>query len=373
MAALQYVDVPGYAALLLRRTYSQLTKSDSLVPRSHEWLRNTDAEWNDKKMMWTFPSGAIIEFGHMQYENDKFNYQSAAYQFIGFDELTQFSQSQYLYLHSRTRRPNDPENPLSYVPIRVRAATNPGGIGHAWVRERFVLNGKKNGRPFIPARLDDNPHLDKETYERSLMNLDPITRKQLKDGDWTARHAGSIFKREWFDRVFVIPSGGRAVRFWDLAHSRPKSGQDPDYTVGLKYIDFGHYCLIADIQRFRESPSEVENKIKIQARRDGPETAIRMEQEPAGGKAIIEHYALKVLKGYNFMGAAAGNADPAVRWGPVASFSEQGHVKILDADWNDPFFEELEIAPFGSHDDQITAWAGAHKYLIGGSLPADIY
>ena len=205
MAALQYVHVPDYSALILRRTYPQLSQEGGLIPRSHDWLSGR-AEWNEQRKTWRFPSGAVLAFGHLQYENTKYDYQSGEYQFIGFEELTQFTETQYLYMHSRTRRLEG-----SDVPIRIRATSNPGGVGHLWVYDRFIV-GSHPERAFIPAKLEDNPSLDIEEYERSLEHLDPTTRRQLRDGDWTARADGAFgnvtlreitkAERERFDRIY---------------------------------------------------------------------------------------------------------------------------------------------------------------------------
>src|SRR6266536_3334144 len=95
MAALQYVDVPGYAALLLRRSFPQLSQPGMLIPLADEWLGPTDARSRDGGREWVFPSGAVLRFGHVRDEQAIYNYQGGAYQFVGFDELTQFSQPQY--------------------------------------------------------------------------------------------------------------------------------------------------------------------------------------------------------------------------------------------------------------------------------------
>src|ERR1700729_256290 len=175
MAALQYVHVPGYAALILRKTFAQLRKSDAIMARTRSWLANTDAKWDGGEHAFTFPSGARLEFGHLQYSKDRYNYQGAAYQFIAFDELTQFEQDDYLYLHSRCRKPDT--GPLSLVPLRVRGASNPGGIGHHWVRSRYVKREPQqdevdppspDDRLFIPAKLADNPSIEPRSYEAQL-------------------------------------------------------------------------------------------------------------------------------------------------------------------------------------------------------------
>lgn len=196
MAALQYVDVPGYAAILFRKTYADLSRPGALMDRAREWLSKTDAVWNETKKRWTFPSGATVSFGYCETPADVYAYQGAEFSFIGFDELTQFGEKEYTYLFSRLRRLQGCD-----VPLRVRAASNPGGQGHTWVRARFLIEGPASGRVFVPAKLEDNPHLDRVEYERSLSELDPITRAQLLEGDWGARDKDNSLVPEWTDET----------------------------------------------------------------------------------------------------------------------------------------------------------------------------
>jgi hypothetical protein len=223
MDALKYTHVPGYSALLLRRTYADLSKQGALMDRAKEWLTPFKAdgvEWNEQRKMWTFPSGARLAFGYLETENDKFQYQGAEYQYIGFDELSQFTKTQYTYLFSRLRRLKN-----SDVPIRMRSGSNPGGVGSKWVNERFIPeaftpedavdekvwtkvdNDEETGTPitrfFVPARLDDNPHLDQEEYELSLRELDPVTRAQLRRGDWQITDRGDILYM-WSEPYVII-------------------------------------------------------------------------------------------------------------------------------------------------------------------------
>lgn len=125
----------------------------------------------------------------------------------GFDELTQFDELDYLYLHSRLRKPED--GPLSLVPLRMRAASNPGGPGHHWVRSRFIKREPQQDeeqpppaheRRFIPAKIDDNPSINKASYIKQLQNLDARTRKQYLDGNWDVREAGACFTEFEYDR-----------------------------------------------------------------------------------------------------------------------------------------------------------------------------
>jgi hypothetical protein len=181
MGALQYVDMPGYAALLLRRTFAELSKAGGLIPLSIEWLGPTDANWRGTDKTWTFPSGATIEFGHCQNEADMTNYQGAAYTYVGFDELTHFSERIYDYIgFSRQRRKADLD-----VPIRTRTSANPGGVGHLWVKQRFITH-RADDVLYIPAKVSDNPAWEPGEYEKSLMHLPEELRRQLMDGDWDA-------------------------------------------------------------------------------------------------------------------------------------------------------------------------------------------
>lgn len=187
MAALQYADVPGYAALLLRRTLTDLALPGALMDRAADWLAGTPARWSQKDKTWTFPSGATLTFGYLDHPSHRYRYQSSEFQFIGFDELTQFGESEYTYLFSRLRRRTD-----VLAPLRMRSASNPGGIGHDWVRRRFLIDGVRQGRLFVPAGLDDNPHMDRASYAQNLGALDPLTRDRLLKGDWDIADDGLI-------------------------------------------------------------------------------------------------------------------------------------------------------------------------------------
>lgn len=181
MAALQYVHVPGYSAILFRRTHQDLSLAGALMSRADEWLRpyGNQLRWNGTDKQWRFPSGAILSFGYMDTDEDRFRYKSAEYQFVGFDELTTFSEVQYTYMGSRLRRLVG-----STIPIRLRGATNPGDRGHKWVKDRFLAKPDPR-RPFIPAKVHDNPSVDAVSYIATMeATLDETTLAQLRDGLW---------------------------------------------------------------------------------------------------------------------------------------------------------------------------------------------
>ena len=202
MAALQGITIPSYSALLFRRTFQDLSLSGALMDRSHQWWSKTDAHWSSENKTWTFPSGARITFGYMDDLRAHLRYQGTELQFVGFDEVSQFSQEQALYLLSRLRSPIGwPE----WLGCRWRGSTNPGGIGHEWIQGRFKIpsDGTRNileqrvdgkvARVFVPAFADDNPGLDVADYLKRLELLDPLTRAQLRDGKWFIDSTGLVY------------------------------------------------------------------------------------------------------------------------------------------------------------------------------------
>lgn len=389
MAATQYVEVPYYSALLLRKTFKQLKESKALMDLSKMWFaeaKNKElAHWSEKDFVWTFPSGAKIKFGYLDSENDKYNFQGAEYQFIGFDELTQFDEQSYLYLYSRLRKTKD--NP---VPLRIWSTSNPGGTGHEWVKRRFVpddykpkehkhfhykeheeYDGSLHTTLFMPAFIDENPYLDKTEYLKNLGHLDAVTRQQLMDGDWTARHEGSMFKREWFRIIEHPPYLTNIVRYWDCAATEKKfgDGRDPDYTVGLLLGELNGEYYVLDLVRFRESPKVTEDKIRLTAEMDelrfrGRTVKIWMEEERgSSGKQTISHYQRNVLNGFLFRGHRS-TGDKLERATKPSAAAQSGLIYVSEAPWNRAFFDELEVFPNGAHDDIVDAFSGAFNRAI---------
>jgi predicted phage terminase large subunit-like protein len=363
MAALQYVEQPGYSALLLRKTFTDLTLPDALMDRARQWLNASDAHWHEPSRTWRFPSGAKLVFGYLADENDKYRYQSSAFQFIGFDELTQFTETQYSYMLSRIRRLAGVE-----VPLRVRAATNPGGRGHEWVRQRFLTEG----RPFVPAGLKDNPYLDTVEYTKALEMLDLVTRRQLLDGDWDIRPAGNLFRSTWFDFEECGPFFGlQKCRFWDLGGGKSKLGSNGeggtgDWTAGaLVARDREGFWWVLDCRRIRTSPAQKELFIQRTAEEDGFETKIRFEQEPgSSGRDLINYYQRRILSGYDVR-AVPSHHDKVTRAGPFSSQAEAGLVKVVRGPWTTAWMQELESFPEeGVHDDQVDATVGAFRCLL---------
>lgn len=210
MEAVRQVTNPAYRAILFRRNFPRLEAADGLIDRSRRWYPGLGGDYNGGKHVWTFPSGARIYFGHMQREINKYDYQGAQFSFIGFDELTEFEESQYMYLFSRNRAAVG-----TGLRVYIRAATNPGNIGHSWVKERFITKDIVNhmrwfaqvdeidtevsrdhpmarSRAFYPALLHDNPSIS-EDYIRALNAMaDPVEKARLLVGDWDIMHTDGV-------------------------------------------------------------------------------------------------------------------------------------------------------------------------------------
>jgi predicted phage terminase large subunit-like protein len=372
MSALQYVDVPGYSAILFRRTFADLSLPGALMDRFKSWMSNyDDIHWNSNTFIATFPSGARISFGYLNNVNDYLRYKGSEFQFIGMDEVTEIRESDYRYLFSRLRRPAS--GPVSQIPLRMRCASNPAPN---WVRQRFIVEGMQEGRIFVPSKLTDNPGIDAVSYRQALQALDPIERRRLEEGDWWSTTLGSLFDRTSFviidsNELPPITSSARVVRFWDLAASEPTpSNPDPDWTVGtLMLLDEG-ISYILDVRRARVKGEKVEQLMAQTALEDGHGVAIRMEQEPgSSGKALADQYARYVLPGYDFS-AIRSTGDKETRARPFAAAVANGNVRIVRAPWLSSWLDEFSSFPEScDHDDQVDSAVGAFTFLTGLGLP----
>ncbi|MBQ6946615.1 MAG: phage terminase large subunit [Clostridia bacterium] len=189
--ALQY---PGSRQLLLRRTYPELEKS--LVRGMLAMYPRNLFTYKKSEHTGRFCNGSLIDLGYCDHENDVYKYQSSEYDVIRFDELTHFTEQMYVYLISRLRGANG-------YPKQVKSSTNPGGLGHGWVKERFVDIGEADkvynftagSRIFLPAGVRDNHFLMQSDpdYVRRLENLSEKDKRALLYGDW------DLFDGQFFD------------------------------------------------------------------------------------------------------------------------------------------------------------------------------
>jgi predicted phage terminase large subunit-like protein len=372
MSALQYVDVPNYSAILFRRTYADLALPGAIMDRFQSWISSEDdVRWNANNYTAVFPSGARISFGYLNNQQDYLRYKGAEFQFIGMDEVTEIRESDYRYMFSRLRRPAS--GPLAKVPLRMRSASNPAPN---WVRQRFIIEGKDQGRIFVPSKLTDNPGIDADSYRQALQALDPVERRRLEEGDWWSTTLGSLFERESIvlldsHEVPQITSAARAVRFWDLAATEPsQSNPDPDWTVGTLMLFDQGIAYVLDVRRARVKGEKVEQLVAQTAYEDGHAVAIRMEQEPgSSGKALCDQYARYVVPGFDFEGIRS-TGDKLTRARPFAAAVANGNVRCVRSTWLTDWLDELSSFPeAANHDDQVDSAVGAFTFLTGLGLP----
>lgn len=252
--ATRQVDIPHYRAIIFRKTYPELSE---LIDRSYDIYKAAfpKADYNDSKHCWKFPSGAKIYFGSMQYKKDRKKYQGKRYDFIAFDELTHFEWEEYSYMFSRNRPSKSPKSNKK-TRVYIRATTNPGGIGHGWVKERFItvappmttvveefdirqpdgtIKKMERDRIFVPATVFDNQKLleNDPNYLASLAMMPEADREALLYGSWDS-FDGQVF-REWRNNPdhyedqkwthvvepFTIPAHWKIIRCFDWGYTRP--------------------------------------------------------------------------------------------------------------------------------------------------------
>jgi phage terminase large subunit len=208
-AIVQANDNTGVNTLLLRRTFPELEQSLLLYFR-RDVPRELYLNFNDAKHVVTWLNGSTTRFGYCAAENDVYQYQGAEFLFIGIDELTLFTLRQWQFLTSRNRCPVPGTFP------NMAGATNPGNIGHAWVKSLWIdkqpAGGMENPEhydpddyDFIPARVHDNPiYAADENYLKTLAALPSHLRRAFLDGDW------DVFAGQYFDRFDVTHHVARA-------------------------------------------------------------------------------------------------------------------------------------------------------------------
>lgn len=290
--ALRQVGNPNYKAIIFRKTFPQLRE---LIHKSKRIYSAAfpDARYNSAEHVWTFPSGAKIYFGNMPNKDSFLNYQGLSFAFIGFDELTHFTREEYEYLFSRNRADGDG------LKVYIRSTANPGGIGHGWVKDRFITPAPANTpivfksiielpqgqkkevvrtRIFIPSNVWDNKELLKNdpNYLANLALLPDAEKQALLYGDWNS-FSGQVFSewrnnpagyktRRWTHVIepFTIPRHWRRYRSFDFGYAKPFAVQwwavDEDGTVYLYRQLYG--CTDTPNTGVKWEPSAIAEEIR---------------------------------------------------------------------------------------------------------------
>jgi predicted phage terminase large subunit-like protein len=381
---LRWTHHPRFRALFLRREAKYLRdaidKSDALYPR-------LGARRNQTTNTWTFPSGAQVWLNHCEHESDVRNYDSLEFHLVIFEELTHFTERQYLGIRARIRG-TDPE-----LPRQTRATCNPGGEGHEWVFKRFAAwldpaapATAAHGQPlhfvgtdaqpvpagtpdalsrtFIGAKLTDNPHITPE-YRAQLMQLDAVRRAQLLDGDWLKKAA----PKDFWDRAQVThwdhaPAIVTArARCWDLGAT-----EKGDWTVGTLMSRTPQGVIAVEhVLRFRGKPDKVHAEFRRVAYEDkaaDPRTEQWLPLDP--GQAGIDQ-----VRAYQneYPGITIRfrrpTGDKLTRFRTASARAPAGNLVVVRGSWNGDLHDELESAPQQVHDDQMDTISDGVAVLTG--------
>jgi predicted phage terminase large subunit-like protein len=401
---LRHIENPHFGAVIFRRTSPQITNEGALWDEAGKLYPLIGGSPRIGDLEYRFPSGASIGFRHLQHEANKFDWQGAQVPFIGFDEVTHFTKSQFFYMMSRNRS-------MCGVRPYIRATCNPDA--DSWVAEfiawwidqdtglpiperagvlRYFIRvndtivwadtpeelqdqvegAQPKSVTFVPAKLTDNPALMAADpgYLANLMAMPSVDRARLLGGNWKIRPAaGLYFKREWVgELVDRVPENLRIVRYWDLAATEKTETNDPDWTEGVKLgqdpATKNYYLL--DWVRFRGSPQTVESRIIATAKLDGTACRVGLPQDPGQAGKSQAQYLVRQLSGFSAT-FKAERGDKTTRFGPFSAQCEAGNLRVLRGHWNAGLFDNLEAFPEATHDDTADACAGAFAMLQRGN------
>lgn len=401
---LRHLGNPHFGGVIFRKNTTQIRNEGGLWDESMKLYTLFDGHPRENFLEWIFPAGMSMKFSHLQHDRTVYDWQGSQIPYIGFDEVTHFSEKQFWYMQSRNRS-------TSGVAGYIRATCNPDA--DSWVRKlidwwidpnsglaipersgviryfvrlddithwgdtpeelkaKFGEQSMPKSFTFISASLTDNKILMAKdpAYLANLMAQSKVDRARLLDGNWNIRaSAGNVFNRDWFTVVDAIPDGWiSCIRFWDRAATKPHpENPDPDWTRGLKLYRYPNgRWLVADLRSLRDSAGKVETLIKNTASHDGYMCRIGVQHDPgSAGKSEIEHF-VKMLVGYQ-VEVMSTTKDKLTRAKPVSAQCEFGNVDVLRGTWNNELFTELENFPDLGHDDIVDTLSGGFLMLSGG-------
>ena len=398
--AARHNQIPGYGGIIFRRTSPELTGPGSVWSTSNEIYPGIGgAAREGAEMDWTFPSGATILFRHLQHDKHALGHQGKEYAFIGFDEVTHFSEFQFWQLVSRMRstcgikpymRATCNPDKNSFVrglldwwigadglPIKERSGKLRwflrDGEVLQWDDSRDALAQRFPGRDpisftFIPASLADNPALTKidPGYRARLENLPRVERERLLGGNWNVMpSAGMFFRPHYFEILDVAPTDMVAIcRAWDMAATEAsETNPDPDYTASMKLgmLRSGK-LVILHAQQFRGTPAKVKDATRNMAAQDGFECTQVYWQDPGqAGKYQVEMMR-QMLSG--FITASYQAAKSKVEYAmPASASAEAGNIAMVRGPWNQELIRTLEGFPEYGHDDLVDAFSLAYMHM----------
>ncbi|HWQ32556.1 MAG TPA: phage terminase large subunit [Blastocatellia bacterium] len=418
LEALRNVHVPGFTAVIFRRTRPEITKPGGIWDEAGKIYPHAPffGEPNQSELEYRFPSKAKIKFAAIQHRNDLTEWQSAQIALIEFDELTTFEEEMFWFMPSRNRTTCGVKTPY------IRAGCNPDpdsfvakliawwidqetgyaipercGVIRWFVRlnneilwadhkqqllEQFGPDCQPMSLTFIRSLVYDNQILLRQNpgYLAGLKGMPLVERERFLGGNWKIRPAaGKVFNREWFDIVdeINIPyKGGVLCRFFDFAATQKElKKDDPDFTAGvLMLATSDQQYFVLDVIARQLGPADVETLFDSTVRSDkaladklGLPYRARWEVEP-GSAGRREAWRLTTkLAGIDAVGVPA-RGDKLERARPLATQCQVRNIRLKRAAWNDAFLNHMHAIPDGPHDDIMDATSGAFDELVSGGI-----
>lgn len=409
---LRYIDkVPGFGAVIFRRSYPEITNLGGLWDEANMWYGNFGAKANITRLDFAFPPfNNRVRFSHLQYEATALEWKGAQIPLLEFDQLETFEESQFFYLLSRNR---------STCGVRpfVRATANPepnwlGEFLSWWISPDGYANMERAGKlryfirknetlvwgdtreelirdnpgflpksvTFIPSTIYDNQILmDKDPdYLANLMAQSTIDRERLlgdpiRGGNWKIKpSAGNIFNKEWYEIVNDVPKGGIECRYWDFAATEKtyaKKKNDPDFTASvlMRYVNGTFFIIDCVAQQI--APKDIDQLFydvtmqdMLRSTNDGTLYSCRWELEP-GSASIRESRRLTMLLSNVDASSVRKTGDKLTEWKPLSAQSRIGNVKLLQGEWNQEWLYHMHGQPDLKHDDIADASAGAYNEI----------
>lgn len=417
LEALRHKNNGNFNSVIFRRDYTQVTSPGGLWDSSRKIYSHVKGCYPLKtpKLHWVFPSGASVNFAHLGRDEDCDTWQGSQITMIGFDELTHFSEYQFFYMLSRNRTDS------GVIPY-VRATCNPDA--DSWVaefikwwidqetgypipdrsgkirwmvrlneviywfdsREEAVVAAVENGIAkreavtmpksvtFIASTLQDNKILmnNNPEYLANLQALALVERERLLKGNWKIKAAaGSFFKRIQIGEILKeLPNDIVSLcRGWDLAATDKDENNDAAFTSGVLIgkRSNGRFIII-DVINQQLKAGDVRKLVLTTAQIDQAKygwVRQRLPQDPGqAGKEQAQSY-IQMLAGYDVVikqesGSKQSRAEPmAAQW-------QVGMFDVMEGEWNEMYFNQLESFPESKFKDMVDASSSSFNEITLG-------
>lgn len=410
MEPLRYIFTQGYRAVIFRKNYTQITASGGLWDESLKMYSGISGAipFKTPKFRWEFRDKGAVFFDYLWRDDDVLKWQGSQIAFIGFDELTHFSERQFFYMLSRNRS-------TCGIKPYVRATCNPDA--DSWVAEfiswwidpnngypvpersgkvrymariddeikwagsykeltdQGIAREKIKSVTFIASTLNDNKVLlEKDpSYRANLENLPLVERERLLYGNWKIKPAaGMFFKRVQIGKILdALPEDiVFFVRAWDLAATDVDENEDAAFTAGVLMAKRANgRFLIVDVINQQLKAGDVRKLIRTTAAMDNVKYGFvkqRLPQDPGqAGKEQAQSYTT-MLAGYDVI-TKSESGSKQTRAEPMAAQWQLGLFDVMLGSWNESYFNQLESFPESKFKDMVDASSSAFNELTLGT------